>query len=182
MQPWSAIANNGLFDELLDFVHGKVKDKSIAEDIVQDVFIKAYTRSRQLRETDKISGWIYQIARNAIMDHYRASSRSIAPVNVDWDDSYNELNDCVALCLRKLIVSLPEKYRVPLELTEIENYSQHEVAQRLNITYSGARSRVQRARKLLREKLESLYIVKTDSYGNVIVCENRTPCCCKPVN
>lgn len=182
MQQWSSIARNGLFTELLNFVHRKVGDKTAAEDIVQEVFIKAFTRSGQLRDTDKMSGWIYQIARNAIIDHYRRNSRIIQPESYNLEDSYNELNDCVALCLERLMTTLPDKYRVPLELTEIENLSQYEVAERLNITYSGARSRVQRARKLLREKLESLYNVKTDVYGNVIVCENRFACCCKKVD
>lgn len=179
MQQWSSIANNGLFTELLNFVHRKVGDKTVAEDIVQEVFIKAFTRSGQLRDTDKMSGWIYQIARNAIIDHYRQNVRVMAPVNLSLDEGYNELNDCVARCLEKLLTTLPDKYRLPLEWTEIENLSQYEVAERLNITYSAARSRVQRARKLLREKLNSLYMVKTDVYGNVIVCENRFACCCK---
>lgn len=178
-QSMSTISWDGLYNELVSFVYGKVKDKSTAEDIVQDVFVKVHTRSGQLRELDKISGWIYQITRNAVADHFRNNARSIEPVNVNWEGAYNELNDCVSYCLKALMTTLPEKYRVPLELTEIENLSQYELAERLNITYSGARSRVQRARKMLKEKLDELYLVKADSYGNIIVCEDRVPCCCK---
>lgn len=74
--------------------------------------------------------------------------------------------------------TLPDEYRIPLALTELENQSQYQVAQALNISYSGARSRVQRARKMLKQKLDELYYIKTDSYGNIIVCEDRDPCCC----
>jgi RNA polymerase sigma-70 factor (ECF subfamily) len=168
-----------LFEELVAFVFSKVKDKPLAEDIVQDVFIKVHTKSDQLKEADKISGWIYQITRNAIADHFRSNSKNIQPVDVNWEGDFNEFNDCVARCLGILITRLPDKYRIPLELTEVENLSQLEVAERLNITYSGARSRVQRARKLLKEKIDELYLIKTDSYGNVIVCENRDSCCCR---
>ena len=77
------------------------------------------------------------------------------------------------------MATLPDKYRVPLELTEIENVSQYEVAERLGITYSGARSRVQRARKLLKEKMDELYVIETDAYGNILTCVDRVPCCCK---
>jgi RNA polymerase sigma-70 factor, ECF subfamily len=167
-----------LYHELLTFVLGKVKDRPTAEDIVQEVFIKVHNKSSQLKEADKIVGWIYQITRNAVTDHFRKNAKTLQPVNVDWETSYHEFNDCVAVCLKVLMEKLPEDYRVPLELTEIQGLSQYELAARLNISYSGARSRVQRARKMLRKKLEDLYHIKTDSYGNVIVCEDKIPCCC----
>jgi RNA polymerase sigma-70 factor (ECF subfamily) len=179
MNTTPTITWDDLFSELVAFVFSKVKDKPLAEDIVQDVFIKVHTKSNQLKEVDKISGWIYQITRNAIADHFRSNSKNIKPIDVNWDSDFNEFNDCVARCLGILITKLPEKYRIPLELTEVGNLSQLEVAERLNITYSGARSRVQRARKLLKEKIDELYLIKTDSYGNVIVCENRDSCCCR---
>jgi RNA polymerase sigma-70 factor (ECF subfamily) len=177
--PISTITWDSLYNELLCFVYNKVKSKATAEDIVQDVFVKVHMKSAQLKEAEKISGWIYQITRNAVVDHFRKLSRTIEPIDVNWESEYQGLNDCVAHCLKVLIKTLPDKYRIPLELTELEDLSQYEVANRLNITYSGARSRVQRARKLLKEKLDELYLVKTDSYGNVIVCEDRIPCCCK---
>ena len=169
---------DGLYSELVSFVYAKVKDKSTAEDIVQDVFVKVHTRSGQLREAEKISGWIYQITRNAIADHYRTSNKSLDPVNIDWENDQHELNDCVAHCLKVLMGTLPEKYRIPLELSELEDVSQYELADRLNLSYSGARSRVQRARKMLKDKLDELFHIRTDAYGNVITCEDRIPCRC----
>ncbi len=177
MQETSMVVWDSLYPRLVAFVNAKVKDKPTAEDIVQDVFIKAYTKSNQLKEVHKVSAWIYQITRHAIADHFRASSKSFLPVNVDWESSMADLNDCVAFCLNVLIKTLPEKYRIALELTELENLSQHELARRLQISYPGARSRVQRARKLLRAKLDKLYRIETDSYGNIVLCENRISCC-----
>jgi RNA polymerase sigma-70 factor, ECF subfamily len=167
-----------LHGELVKFVHVRVKDMSTAEDIVQDVFIKVHAKGSQLRQEEKISSWIYQITRNAVADHFRAMSRNVAPINIDWESSYHEFNDCVARCMSALMATLPEKYRVPLELAEIEGLSQFEVSEKLNISYSGARSRVQRARTMLKDKLDELYYIKTDRYGNVLNCENRVPCCC----
>lgn len=178
MQEIASITWKSLYRELVSFVEAKVKERAIAEDIVQEVFIKVHTKVGQLKESDKIAGWIYQIARNAVADHFRKNSRNVEPINVDWGSSYNEFNDCVAHCLSVLLGSLPEKYRIPLQLAEVDNLSQYEIAEKLNITYSGARSRVQRARKMLKDKLDELYHIKTDSYGNVIVCEDRGACCC----
>jgi len=178
MQEMASVSWNSLYGELVSFVYGQVKDKSTAEDIVQEVFIKVHTKGSQLKETEKISNWIYQITRNAVADHFRKVSRSIEAVNVDWESSYHEFNDCVAHCLRVLMATLPEKYSVPLELAEVHGLSQYEVAEKLNISYSGARSRVQRALKMLKDKLDELYYIKTDRYGNVLTCEDKVPCCC----
>ncbi|HYC86297.1 MAG TPA: sigma-70 family RNA polymerase sigma factor [Chryseosolibacter sp.] len=180
MQTTAPGISKGLYHELIRFVQKRVGNKSTAEDIVQDVFIKVHSKSAQLRDEDKISAWIFQIARNAVSDHFRKSSRSVQPVDIDWDSGVHEFNDCVAYCLKAMMLTLPDKYRIPLELTEIDNLSQYEVANRLKISYPGARSRVQRARKMLKAKIDELYLIKTDVYGNVIVCENRFDCCCKP--
>lgn len=169
---------DALYSELVTFVYRKVKDRPTAEDIVQDVFIKVHTKSSLLRESEKISAWIYKITRNAVADYFRTNSRTTSPIDVNWESSYHEFNDCVAHCLKVLMSTMPDKYRIPLQLAEIENLSQYEVAEKLKITYSGARSRVQRARKMLKEKLDELYYIKTDSYGNVISCEDKGPCCC----
>jgi RNA polymerase sigma-70 factor (ECF subfamily) len=77
-----------------------------------------------------------------------------------------------------MLVTLPEKYREALELTELKNMSQLQLAEALHISYSGAKSRVQRARQLLKEKMDKLYVIKMDAYGNVVVCENKVPCKC----
>ncbi len=164
--------------ELKSFVYRRVKDKALAEDIVQDVLVKVHTRLGQLKDSEKLTGWIYQITRNAITDYFRAKSKTIELTDLDWESDRQVLNHCVASCLGDMLVTLPGKYREALELAEIENLSQTDLAGRLNISYSGAKSRVQRARQMLKEKMEEAYLIKTDTYGNVIVCENRVPCNC----
>jgi RNA polymerase sigma-70 factor (ECF subfamily) len=164
--------------ELKYFVYRKVKDMAAAEDIVQDVFLKVHSNLGQLKDTEKITHWIYQITRNAIIDHFRNRSKSIVFTELDWENEKQVLNDCVATCLMELLNTLPDKYKQALELTEIDNLSQIDLAKRLNISYSGAKSRVQRARQMLKEKMDERYLIKMDSYGNVIVCENRVPCNC----
>ena len=154
------------------------KDKELAEDIVQDVFLKVHSRVGQLKESDKLAGWIFQIARNTITDHFRNKTKTINPADIDWEAEKKPLNDCVAGCLQDMMNTLPEKYRSALELTELKNLSQIELAKELNISYSGAKSRVQRARQVLKEKMDEAYLIKFDSYGNVVVCEDRGPCSC----
>jgi RNA polymerase sigma-70 factor, ECF subfamily len=167
--------------KLRSFVYQKVKDRDVANDIVQDVFLKVESKITQLRDTEKITGWIFQITRHAITDYFRSKSKVIPPAEVQWDNDTQELNDCVAYCLSELVKTLPAKYREALELTELENVSQTQLAEQLQISYSGAKSRVQRARQMLKEKLHSLYTIETDAYGNIIVCEDKAPCGCDAV-
>ena len=168
---------NVIKDALRSFVLKRVKDKALAEDIVQDVFVKVYTKIGQLKNSEKLLAWVYQIARNTIMDYYR-QRKKLDTNMMDWESETNRLNDCVALCLQQLVSTLPDKYREAFQLSEIENISQTELARRLGISYSGAKSRVQRARELLRNKLAEVVIIKTDPYGNVLLCKDRNPCCC----
>lgn len=168
---------NNLQHELRSFVFKKIKDKAVADDIVQDVFIKVQSSVGQLRSSDKISAWIYRITQNMVIDYFRKSTKTIRPSDLDWESDHHEFNDCVARTLTAMLPMLPEKYRIALELTDIENMSQYDLALKLNLSYAGARARVQRARKMLKAKMDEFYIIETDHYGNITVCENRTPCC-----
>ena len=173
---------NEISTELRNFVYRKVKDRDAANDIVQDVFLKVQSKITQLRETEKIAGWIFQITRHTIADYFRTKSKTLTLAELQWDDEAQDLNDCVAFCLNKLVDTLPEKYRQAIVLTETENLSQATLADRLGISYSGAKSRVQRARQILKDKLHELYTIKTDPYGNIIVCEDKVSCNCTPQN
>jgi RNA polymerase sigma-70 factor, ECF subfamily len=168
---------NDVQSELKGFVYNRVKDKALAEDIVHDVFLKVQAKIHQVKESDKLFGWIYQITRNTITDHYRKNSKSINPKDIDWESSPPNFNDCVSNTISQLIPTLPDKYRIPLEMTEVQNMSQLEVAERLNLNYTTAKTRVQRARQMLRDKMNEILVVKTDGYGNVILCKNRGAAC-----
>jgi RNA polymerase sigma-70 factor (ECF subfamily) len=165
-------------NELRAFVYKKVKDKSLAEDIVQDVFLKVSTHIESLKDSEKITSWIYQITRNVIMDHFRREAKSINSIDLDWESESANYNECVSLCLKEMLQQLPAKYREAIELTEFENLSQIQLAERLQISYSGAKSRVQRARQILRAKMDETYHIRLDAYGNAITCKNRVPCGC----
>ena len=157
--------------DLGSFIFNKVKNRAIAEDLLHDVYIKAHARSNQLRDLEKINDWIYRIAQTTVADYYRSRDSS-TPLHEDVSDPGN-YNECLSEHLASIIKTLPEKYREVLEWTECENVSQLEISRRLRISYAGARSRVQRARKMLRTRIESLYLIQTDRYGNITVCENR---------
>lgn len=163
--------------ELTGFVYKRVKNRSLTEDIVHDVFLKVQSQLGQLHEQAKLTSWIYQITKNAIIDHYRRQSRNLNAADLDWENDAPNFNECVTRCLQNMMTALPDKYREALQLADVENLPQLELAERLGMSYSGAKSRVQRARQMLKAKVDETLIIKLDSYGNVIVCENRSKCC-----
>jgi RNA polymerase sigma-70 factor (ECF subfamily) len=77
-----------------------------------------------------------------------------------------------------MLKTLPHKYREALELSELKQMSQLQLAEKLNMSYSGAKTRVQRARQLLKEKMQKEYHIRFDVYGNALECGSRLPCGC----
>lgn len=171
--------SEGLYQELKAFVGRRVKNPADAEDIVHDVFVKVQSRHSQLREQEKLIGWIYRITRNSILDYYRRQHVALNRIYATEDnDDYNVFTDCVAFCITEMIDTLPSPYREALQQAELSNIPQKEIAVRLGISYSGLKSRVQRGREMLRKKMEKRYHIKTDGFGNVLRCEGRLPCGC----
>lgn len=129
----------------------KVKDEALAEDLVQETFIKIHTKMDTLKDPDKLKSWIFSIANNLVMDYFRRQPHS-SPIS----GNYGLLEDEQPIhdekdCLRGIINHLPEKYRDPLFMSDIEGLKQAEVARRLNLPLSTTKSRIQRARKQIAE-------------------------------
>jgi RNA polymerase sigma-70 factor, ECF subfamily len=156
--------------KLYNFIAGRVSDPDAAEDILQDVYLKIHAKMGGLRETDRLESWIYQITRNAIVDHYRRTrpqdelSESLAPPLDEEPDATTQL----ASSVQGMLNCLPDKYREALELTELQGLSQVELAARLSITVSGAKSRVQRAREKLKEAFLDCCHFEFDKLGKIM--------------
>lgn len=167
-------------DQLTNFIFSKVKDEDLTKDIVQDVFVKVFTKENTLRDQDKTIAWIYQIARNEVINYFRKTKITTLDRDVEMEESYNDsLTSELAQCLYPLIDSLPPKYREVLILADLKKMSQKEIAQNLNISYSGAKSRVQRGREMLKSTYQKCCNITTDVYGDVLDYE-RNDCseCC----
>lgn len=160
-----------LYQELKKFISGKVKDIDITEDILQDVFLKIQLNIHTLTDCTKLTSWVYQITRNTIADHYRKTTNlkvQIDGFDLAERDTEEPLYHSLSNCINQKINMLSDKYKQAVLLTYLKDYSQIELAEELNISYSGAKTRVQRGREKLKDLILNCPNVETDSKGNLI--------------
>lgn len=157
--------------QLYFFVLKRVSDPHIAEDIVQDVLLKAFTNQDSLQDDTKIEAWLYQITRNAITDYYRSHKdagalpdENLLPEAGKDADVRQELAEC---CIRPFVARLPTPYKEAVTLSELDGLTQAEVAQKQGLSLSGAKSRVQRGRQLLKGALLQCCQFEIDQQGKV---------------
>lgn len=164
--------------EIKRFVISKIKDKDLANDILQEVFLKVHSKINTLKSDDKIKPWLYQVTRNIITDHFRKQKFSVDVDSIDLQEG-NETqspNEKFTACVQPHINKLPLIYKEALTKTEFQNYSQLQLAEELNISYSGAKSRVQRAKELLKSYFKQCCNITSDKYGNILNFDEKHDC------
>jgi len=177
---------------LSNFVAKRVRNQTDVDDIVQTVFMKIHLHVNDIQDGQKIKHWIYRITRNCVVDYYRKEkSTQPLPDHLPIMDEYEDENASqeLAACIRPMIHQLPATYREALELTELNGMSQKQLSEQLQLSFSGAKSRVQRGREKLKELFLACCQIEADRYGNIIdvqandsssTCETGTgPCGCQ---
>ncbi|GAC1453585.1 MAG: RNA polymerase sigma factor SigZ [Ktedonobacteraceae bacterium] len=168
---------------LQHFIRKRVPDETTTEDILQEVFLKIHQHIETLKDTKKLESWVYQITRNAIIDFYRKKEKLLETLDVPElagmtedlpdDDIVTELFPSV----RAMVKNLPEQDRQAIVLTEYQGLTQKEFGERLGLSFSGAKSRVQRAREKLKQMLLDCCHFEVDRRGHIIDYQPRCQCC-----
>lgn len=128
--------------KLRGFLGRRVSNQADVDDLAQEILLRVHQGARHLTDETRINPWIWQIARNALIDYYRArnvqSRQAEMPEDLPGDNSGESLDAVVESWLEPTIKTLPEPYREALLLSEIQGLPQAEVAERLSISLSGA--------------------------------------------
>lgn len=150
---WEALAS-----DLLGWFRRRGCSPELAEDLRQETFLRVHRHLPELRQGERLAPWVYRIARNVLVDHGRRrrpedplDDDTSAPTPQD-DRGPDQL---VASWLPMMIDSLPEPMATALRRVELEGWSQAQLAEAEGLSASGARSRVQRGRRMLRERLDA---------------------------
>ena len=164
---WELLSTN-----LRSFLLQRVSDPKVADDLLQETFLRSHKKLNDIDDEQRMTAWVFQIAKNLVIDHYRSRVRDPAAAvpddmedPTDKDDNVNEL---VMSWFPKMIAQLPETYREAVELYELKEMPQQQIAEQLNISLSGAKSRVQRGREKLKSLLFECCSFDRDSHGNVL--------------
>ncbi len=174
---WTAFSGR-----LRGFIAKRVRKDVDIDDILQDVFTKIHAGLGGLKEGEKLEAWLFQVTRRAIVDHFRKRQAVELPEDVAEKDVPKDISAEVASWLEPMMSLIPEEDREALRLTELEGLPQKDLAARLGLSVTGARSRVQRARAKLKEAVLDCCHIEMDRRGNAIDYTRKSgscgPCSC----
>jgi len=153
------------------FIQSRVDDADIADDILQTVFLNIHSKIDSLKDAGKLRPWIYQVARNTIIDHYRShkSHNELSEMIVEPEQDHVETaREEIEGCMLPLVRNLPDTYRDAVMLSEIEGLTQKQVAEKLGLSLSAAKSRVQRGRIMVKDMLNDCCRFEIDHRGTMV--------------
>jgi len=166
------------------FILHTVRNDWVADDLVQETFIRINNNLENVRDAAKLKAWIFRIAYNICQDYFRQQGRTVnlgqeeisaepAPFKVPTSQKELEQGQ-MRKCVFGLVKFLPESLRSVIILSDISEFSQKEIAEILGITVENVKIRLHRARKKLKALLEEHCVFEVDE-RNVLTCQPDTP-------
>ena len=148
-------------NQLRHFIYLRVRDKTVTDDLLHNVYLKMVSGMDRLRDRRKVKSWLYQVTRNVIIDYYRSQKNTIPlsrDVKVPSHSSRPDAWSLISECVQPFINKLPATYREALTLSDIKGFSEKQVAAKLGLSLPAAKSRIQRGRKKLKEQFDNCCI------------------------
>ncbi|MCH8872883.1 RNA polymerase sigma factor [candidate division KSB1 bacterium] len=173
-----------------DYVLRMIREKSAADDLAQEVFLKVHNNLASFQDKSKLSTWIYKIATNVCLDYFRSCSykkgertQTLESEGSREDSQANEYQRNVSVeehvikeemgdCVREYVDGLPEDYRTVIILHDLQGLKNREIAEILSCSLDTVKIRLHRARKKLKAILESNCDFDRDD-SNVLGCDRK---------
>jgi len=155
------------------------------DDVLQDVFVRMHRGLPALRDDERFTSWLFQVARSSVAEHLRARARHPIVDSSDLDEPPSGPDDeddreaarSLAGCVAMFVAQLASPYREAITLVELEGLTTREAAELTGITISGMKSRVQRGRVQLRALFDACCQIAVDARGKVVAFEPRAKPC-----
>lgn len=147
--------------QFLAFLERRLGDRALAEDILQDAFVKSLTKEEDARDETSSVAWFYRTLRNAVIDHYRRNStrsRALELLAGELDGAVEpppELHDAICGCVTRLASTLKPEYEAALRRIDVDGAPVQDFAAEAGITPNNASVRVFRAREALRKQVKT---------------------------
>lgn len=163
-------------DALRHYILKIVKDGDTANELSHEVLMKVYASCCSGRPIRNIRSWLFQIAYNTCMDHFKMGKR-LAELKEDIPEvKENKVYQEAGEFIVPLLKLLPPKYAVPLELSDVKGLKQQEIADQLGLTLTATKTRVQRGRRLLKAEIMSCFHVEVDQNGQLTAFDLKGSC------
>jgi RNA polymerase sigma-70 factor (ECF subfamily) len=178
------------YGKVRKFILFQVKDEWVADDLIQETFLRIQQNLSTLKDPLKMSPWIFRIAYNLCQDHFRQLKISLREESISQEeagplkeafiqkesDIQKELEQRqMGQCVQNQIDLLPESLRTVLLLYDVMEFNHQEIADILGITVKNVKVRLHRARKKLKPILEEKCTFERDE-RNVLVCTPKDGC------
>ncbi len=160
------------------FILASVKDDSVADDLVQETFVRIQENLETLRDASKITSWIFRIAYHLCQDHFRTLKKTSAQDTIP--EGLIDLEEIpvqkrleqreMSRCVQDQVNLLPESQRSVLIFADVMDFSQQEIADVLGVSLEAVKVRLHRARKRLKAILEEKCTFEIDE-RSVLICE-----------
>lgn len=155
-------------NDIKQFILSQVKAVDVAEDLLQDTFLKVHTKRQQLKDETKLKSWLFSIAHHMVTDYFRnqhdvkITDKQLL-VKPEEQPEHTEQD-----CLQGIIKNLPDKYRKPLFLYDVKGLKQKKIAEVLHLPLPTIKSQIQRARKLVTQGFVDCCDYKLNDKGYLV--------------
>lgn len=161
--------------ELKGFLLSQLRDSDLADDLLQDTFIRALAQGSRFCELENARAWLFRVARNRLTDFHRTSKHTTeVPDNLPQHPPEDEPVANLVQCLPRALGELSAEDSDAIRRCDLDGLTQREYAERAGISLTAAKSRLQRARKRLKQHLHEVCQVRYDDSGSVCCFVPRT--------
>ena len=163
--------------ELRRFLRDRSGSEAAADDLLQEVFLRAQRQPNGLCGIAQPRAWLFHVARNLLIDRLRLARQQVPlPDDLAAEEEVSPAPvDDLSQCLPRVLSELSAQDREAITLCDIEGLTQQAYAERLGLTLPAAKARVQRARQRLRARLVEACQVRFDEAGQVCSFVPRPP-------
>ncbi len=150
------------------FLSAKTTDNELVADLTQETMLRLWSKSQEI-DIENVEAWSVRVARNLLIDHFRASPKSI-PDQLPEEEELNETEQAMLGCQQEFISALDQESQWIITEIDLRGVSQKDLAARLGMPYPSLRSKVQRARKKIKSHFDSRCRFQYDAAGRIVVC------------
>ena len=162
--------------ELRSWMRRRLGAPQDVDDMMQDLFMKALRQGQGFCSVSNARAWLFEVARNALADRLKVQRELVElPDDLSSEDDDLDAVDLLSACLPRVLSELDPADREAISLCDLQGMPQAEYAQKAGIKLSAAKSRLQRARQKMRERMTQACQVSFDGQGHVADFVPRPP-------